>query len=301
MNLLEISMEADGEAAEAISQIFNRYGQGGAVVEETPGEASPRSVVIKTYLPEDGRLAQRRRQLEEAIWHLRQIYPSPEPNFRTLAERDWANAWRERYSVQHIGERLIVRPSWLKYAPQPQEIMVTLDPGLAFGTGLHPTTRLCLLDLERRLRPSMRVLDLGTGSGILAIFAAKLGADSVLALDTDSTAVEVARANIALNGVGAQVETAVGSLPRKGTGLAQRMIYDLIVVNILAQVIQELAPGLTMALAPGGWLIASGIIDDQTESTESALVAEGMKIIDRRRRGDWVALVGKKPSSRPGS
>jgi ribosomal protein L11 methyltransferase len=301
MDLLEVSIEADGEAAEAISEIFNRYGEGGAVVEEQPGVALRSPMVLKTYLPEDADLEQRRLQLEEALWHLRQIYPFPEPQFCTLAERDWANAWKERYCIQHVGDHLIVRPSWLDYTPKPWEIVVTLDPGLAFGTGLHPTTRLCLIELKKRLHPSMRVLDLGTGSGILAVFAAKLGAGSVLALDTDSTAVDVARANIALNGVEAQVQAMVGSLREEGDGASQKLVYDMIMVNILAQVIKELAPNLTMALAPGGLLIASGIIDDQIESTESVLEVEGVKIVDRHRQGDWVALVGKKSSSRPES
>ena len=292
----EISVQVDGEAAEAVCELFNRYGQGGAVVEQVVGREDRESdetptaltVVVKAYLPVTPQGRESRRRLEEGLWHLSQLYPIPDPQIRELAQTDWATAWREQFTTLHVGQRVVIKPTWLSYSPSPNEAVIELDPGMAFGTGLHPTTRQCLLALEEHLRPGMSVLDLGSGSGILTIAAAKLGAGAVLALDTDPIAVEVARANVRTNGVQQQVTIAQGSLS------AAQGKFDLVLVNILARVIIELvAQGLTNCLKPGGIIVTAGIIEEQAADVEAALCGQGVTIVERQVERDWVSLIGQ--------
>ena len=227
-----------------------------------------------------------RRRLEEALWHLSQIRPLPEPTYRRIAEADWAEAWKRHLRILHVGQRIVIRPSWLDYDPQEGEVVIVLDPGMAFGTGLHPTTQMCLMALEEHVRPGMSLLDLGTGSGILAIAGAKLGASRVLALDTDPQAVEVARENVRRNGVMGQVIVMEGSLDQADGR------FDVVAVNILAKVIVEmLAQGLAARLMPEGRLILAGLIADQEAEVTAALRQVGLEPIGRRQIDDWVGLV----------
>jgi ribosomal protein L11 methyltransferase len=206
--------------------------------------------------------------------------------------------------VLPVGRRTVIVPRWLDYsAPGPEQVVITLDPGMAFGTGTHPTTRLCLEALERYVdayradrAPSAdapRVLDMGTGSGVLSIAAAKqMPGATLLALDIDDLAVSAARENVAENGVSEQVEVGLGSLG------AARAHYDLILINILAQVICALLDeGLADHVAPGGTVIASGIIDEREPEVRAALKAHGLVVVDRLVERDWVALVGRKRGS----
>lgn len=285
-------MQADGEAAEAIVEVFDRLGEGGAVVEtlvhqdDSPHAGDP-IVSVKTYLPVNGSSVRRRREIEEALWHLSQLYPIPVPEFHELTEEDWAEAWKKSYSVQHIGQRFVVAPSWESYAPQGDELILRLDPGMAFGTGLHPTTRLCLHALETERLDKGCVLDVGTGSGILAIAAAKLGARQVIGIDLDPIAVKVARENVQTNGVADRVQIAEGTL---GTIEIAPHSMDCIVVNILADVIMKLAGDLATYLARGGTLIASGIIEEYANAVTEALASAGLRVRERRQDQDWVAL-----------
>jgi len=293
---LEISVRVDGEAAEAVSQVFNRYGRGGAVVERllSDGLGAHNDVdelVVKTYVPADDSAV--KREIEEALWHLGQLHPIPDPAFCVLTEADWAETWKAHYSVLHIGRRTVIVPRWQSYAPQAGEVVITLDPGMAFGTGTHPTTRLCLAALEEVIEPGTTVLDLGTGSGVLAIAAAKQGARSVRAVDVDRVAVSAARENVAANGVTNITQVELGSLD-KADGQ-----YDLIMVNILAEVIHTLLDeGLADALKPGGTVIASGIIDDQEAEVETAFIQKGIEIVARRVEQDWIALIGRLPAQK---
>ncbi len=310
MNWIEVSVTTDREAAEAVAELFNRYGQGGAVV-ETPVDCFeyelegrlPETVIVKTYLPAEGGDPALRR-LEEGLWHLGRIRPIPPPVVRRLAEEDWAEAWKRQYHRLRVGQRTVIVPAWEEYTPAPAEVVIRLEPGQAFGTGLHPTTRLCLAALERHLTPGDAVLDVGTGSGVLSIAAAKLGARSVLALDADPLAVAAATENIARNGVAETVTVRRGSLPggeavphhflRDGPlELLETGRFDLILVNILAPVIRGMAPALAARLGPAGRLIAAGLIESQEAEIVGALQAQGLRVIERDQEEDWVALIAK--------
>ena len=310
MDWLEISVTTDTEAAEAIVELFNRYGQGQAVVEtpvdcfeyELPTVPQPSTVIVKTYLPGDGSAREAQQRLEEGLWHLGRVYPIPEPDIRILVEKDWAEAWKQQYHLQRIGQRTVIVPAWETHSPEPGEITIRLEPGMAFGTGLHPTTRLCLRALENSLIPGSDVLDVGTGSGVLSIAAAKLGARSVLALDADWAAVTAARENMVMNGVGEQVAVRHGTLPGGGSvprhfveggalELLDRGHFDLILINILAPVILSLTPSLAERLAPAGRVIAAGLIESQEPEVREAFRNQGLVILERTQEKDWVALV----------
>ena len=303
LDWVEISVPVDGEAAEAVSALFEQYGEGGAVMEEIPirldaegnevepeGDLPPSSgmaagvrCVAKAFLPMDdqGRLE----ALQRALWHLGQVYPLAEPQVRELGRKDWAEAWKSGYQVLHIGRRIRIVPSWIPYQPEPDDVIITLDPGMAFGTGLHPSTQLCLQALEDLIRPGMRILDVGTGSGILAIAAARLGAAEVLGVDIEAVSVRTARENVQLNGVENVVRIEPGSVDD-----IYRGEYDGVLANILAEIIARLTPDLARHVAPAGWLVSSGIIQARLPIVEHAYTAGGLEIVRRWQAGDWVAL-----------
>jgi ribosomal protein L11 methyltransferase len=319
MSWIELSVTVDNEAVEAVSELLARYGYNGGVVVEpawTPGGEGPefsydaaRPSTLKTYLPLDAGAEEARQRIEQALWHLGQMRPVGQLQTRTLEEEDWANAWKQHYSVLRVGERIVVVPSWLQHEAAPEDVVLQLDPGMAFGTGLHPTTQLCLRLLERHARPGLRTLDLGAGSGILAIAAAKLGAGPVLALDNDPVAVQVSAENIALNGVGTTVRAAEGSLGAGSTmghwltgdfgeeraaqpdAPAPDQQFDLIVANLIAKVLVILAADLAAALVSGGTLVSSGIIDTREGDVTAAFEAAGLRQVERHVEGEWVALV----------
>lgn len=292
MEWLEVSVAVDHEAAEAVAEVLARYARNGVAIEAGPDGLSVSPVVVRAYLPFDSKVEDARRRVEEGLWHLGQIWPVPAPAFRVVAEKDWALAWKERMSILHVGRRLVIRPSWLTYFPQPGEIVMQLDPGMAFGTGVHPTTRMCLEALETFVRPGEDVLDLGTGSGILAIAAALLGAGRVMAVDNDLEAVRAAKENAAANGVQRIIEVRSGSLEE-----AEGM-YHVVVVNILAKTIVELLRGgLAERVYPGGKLILAGLLSDQETEVVRALGQTGVSVLERRQEGDWVCLVGERSYS----
>lgn len=310
---LEISVTTDGEAAEAVVELFNRYGYGQAVVEipvdlfeyELDSEIQPATVIVKTYLRADGSASTAQRRVEEGLWHLGRIYPIPSPVIRLVAEKDWAEAWKKQYQLQRVGRRTVIVPAWEGYTPAPGEVVIRLEPGMAFGTGLHPTTRLCLRALEDHSPADGDVLDLGTGSGVLAIAAAKLGARSVLALDADHAAVLVARENVQMNGVEHLIAVRHGTLPG-GDAVPVHFLadgsldlldsgrFDLILVNILAHVIIGLAPAIAARLAPDGTVIAAGLIDTQEISVTESFEAVGLRVVERSQEKDWVSLVARR-------
>lgn len=288
MEWLEVSLKVGDEAAEAVAEVLSRFAHRGVAIEAGPGGWNAGPVIVRAYLPVDDRLWATKRRVEEAIWHLGRIQPIPEPSFRTVAEEDWAEAWKEQFSILHVGERIVIQPSWLECTPAADEVVIRLDPGMAFGTGLHPTTRLCLEALESLMQPGAAVLDMGTGSGILAIAAAKLGADHVVAVDNDPVAVQTARDNVSANGVQGTVSVVQGSLGEVSGG------YDLLMVNILARVVVEmLQQGLAKRVRCGGILVVAGIIGDQESDVVVAMEREGLGPVDRQGVGDWVCLVAR--------
>jgi len=299
MEWLEVSVAVEPEAAEAVAEVFSRYAPQGVVVDlGTDDETVARHVIVKAYLAVDDaaqtRFAERRQKVEEALWHLHHIWPViPEPTFTPILDRDWTAGWKESIPVLHLGRRVVIKPSWREYVVQPDELLLEMDPGLAFGTGLHPTTQLCVEALEDLVQPGMRVLDLGTGTGVLALVAAKLGAADVLAIDNDVNAVAVARRNARANAVAHQVRVLHGSLAEVGEP------YDMVVANILAHVIVAMAAsGLDTRIRRGGTLVASGILAEQVDEVTAALTAHGLSVVERRQRDDWTALVVRKPHSR---
>lgn len=310
MDWIEFSVQADRESAEAVAEVFHRFGWGGVAIEELSAEGfgdqpvihADQPVVVKVYAPNDDAIDEKRRELTQSLSYLSMIRTLPPLQERSVAEEDWEEAWKEHFHVHRAGERTVIVPSWREYEPEPDDIVIELDPGMAFGTGLHPTTQLCVRELEKRVTPGMTVLDLGTGSGILAILANKLGATKVLALDTDSVAAESAAENVAANGMSDIIEVALGTLPTSGQdplGLERERwaagSFDIVVANILAHIIAELAPAIVAALKPGGIAICSGIIADGFPHATEALLASGAKLVDVVSDGDWRAVMVAAP------
>jgi ribosomal protein L11 methyltransferase len=304
MHWLELTVQTHPEAVESVSELLNRYTTGGVAIEEPielidEGQEyrvlSGQPVKVHAYLPIDGNEEAVRQQVAEGLWHLSSLGPQfvGDLQTRVVDEEDWANAWKDYYHVTHIGQRLVIRPSWREYIPRDNEVVVELDPGMAFGTGLHPTTRMCLEQIEQRMRPDMRVLDVGTGSGILALAAAKLGARNVYCIDNSSVAVESARANAEMNHVSDRVNVVLGELDEtQATRLAGQ--YDLVLANIIARVIGSIATNLAEVLAPEGILITGGIIEERRHEAEGPLLATGLKLIDQVMIDDWVTLILQK-------
>jgi len=267
-----------------VAEVLGRFGYGGVAIEEKGSQAT-----IRVFLPIDNSLAERRLELEEGLTHL--VLNNPvKLNERETVEQDWETSWKKHYKTLPIGERLIIKPSWEDYTATPAQVVIEIDPGMAFGTGQHATTRGCLVALERHLRPGMRVLDLGTGSGILAIAVSKLAASQVLAMDISPAAVAVAKSNAQANGVSDLMAVELGTLPKDK---AWRRNFDLVVANITAQVISELAEPLVCSLKPQGILIAGGIIEERLEEVSMRLQEAGARIIDVLSEDEWRTIVAQ--------
>ncbi len=285
MTFIEIAIDnLDDETAQRVSELFDQHGHGGAVAEAYPPNFD-RSTV-RTVIPADD--SARRAQIELGLALLDKSVPTglPAPRMTTIGEHDWVESWKENFQVVRIGQRFVIKPSWRTHEPQPHDLIIEIDPGAAFGTGLHATTQLCLTILEQLPLTDTDLFDVGTGTGILAIAARRLGARTIRAVDVDDIAVRVAAENLARNGVTTHLETAVGSAQDNGGRQ-----WSLVIANILAHILIDLMPDLRAALAPNGRLILSGLITEQEPEMVATLKAHGLTIQERHTQEDWVALV----------
>jgi len=298
---LEVSLTGDGEIVEAVSEVMGRFVTGGVVTEsgveynDAEDEGTPVGPVrIYGFIAVDENLENTRRSLEEALWHLGQIHPLPALNFRYIKDENWMAAWKEHYKPIPIGKKLLVLPAWLE-SEYPDRIAVRIDPSMAFGTGTHPTTRLCMQAIETYLKPGQNVIDVGCGSGILSIAAALLGSGEILAVDIDNASVVSTKENATANGVLEKIETGLGSVTEVKNGLFSRKHAPLVVANILAPVIIRLFDaGLADLVSPDGTIILSGILAEQAAGIEAAAIAKGLTPIEKLQIDDWVAQIFKK-------
>jgi len=305
MRWLELSVEADAEAVEAVSEILSRYAGSGTSV-EPPFElvdeglaarvAADRPAIVRAYLP--GRDPRAVREAVDgaraALGHLQafDLRPIAELETRVVHESDWAEAWKSHFPVLRVGERIVVRPTWRRHRRRPGDVVLALDPGMAFGTGLHPTTRLCLRQLEawsdEGLVTDARVLDVGSGSGVLSVAAARLGAREVVALDTDPAAVEATTSNARRNRGARVVDARHGSLPSGAPA------FDLVLANLVASLLVDLALALANEVRPGGRLVAGGIFIDREVEVRRALNAAGLHVLGRTLEDEWIAIKAEK-------
>ncbi len=302
---LEFSVVADPESVEAVSELFSRVGHNEGVVIEEPyrqdddGEGfeidPTRPVTVRTFVPAESDIDSARKTLAEGIWYIRSIGSVGELQEQLHAEEEWADAWKQHFPVLRIGKHLVIRPTWREYDPRPGDLVIDLNPGMAFGTGSHPSTELALVMLEDAQITGKSVLDAGAGSGILSIAAALMGANEVDAVEIDPYAAGALAENIELNGVAAQVTPHTGSIA-SAVPVGKR--YDIVIANIISKVLVENAASLDVSASGDATLILSGIILDKEQRTLEAFQALSWEVTQRRVMGDWVGLTLARSSER---
>lgn len=293
MQWIEIAVTVKPEQADAVADVLTMFGHEGVSISRDDiqpdhwdeGELpEPESVTVRAYLVADERAEAARAELDLAL----SVRDYPPATYTIVDDQDWAHAWKAYYHTSRAGNRFVIRPVWEEYDAQPNDVVISLDPGMAFGTGTHATTRLCLMSMEDLLVPGDKVLDLGCGSGILAIGAVKLGAAHVLAVDIDPIAADITRENAEVNGVADGITAQQGTLE---TVLHSPRRFDLLLANILARIIiQMCGEGLGDVVRPGGRAIFSGIILEQVEDVKAALTGAGYQVNFVRVEGDWVSI-----------
>ncbi len=298
---LEVAISCDGELAEAISEVLARYVSQGVVsetgvkydeAEEIPMPYGP--VKVYGYLVYDDTVESKKRQIEEALWHLSLIQPIPEPTYRKIENQNWMESWKAFYKPILIGERLLILPAWLEN-PNPERIAIMIDPSMAFGTGTHPTTQLCLALAENIILTNNCVIDVGCGSGILSIAAVKLGAEKVIAVDLDHASIVATQKNGAANNVLEHIETGEGSVQEILAGKFSIKEAPVVLVNILAPIIIRLFhEGLNELVQKDGILVLSGILDRQATEVRKVAESYGFQFIEQREINDWVGLTFRK-------
>lgn len=312
MKWSELSIHTTNEAIESISNILHEAGASGVVIEDSedltkdredvfgeiysldPEDFPTEGVILKAYLPVNSFLGEAVEGIKLAINNLAEFNINVGRNVVTISEvneEDWATSWKKYYHPVKISKRFTIVPTWETYHPvSSDELIIELDPGMAFGTGTHPTTVMSLQALEKHVERNHTVIDVGTGSGVLAIGAALLEAASVRALDLDEIAVKAAGLNVKLNKVQGRVDVFHGNLLEAIDNPA-----DVVVANILAEIIMSFTDDAFQAVKPGGIYITSGIIAQKKNDVKQALETSGFVIEDIMMMEDWVTIISKKP------
>jgi ribosomal protein L11 methyltransferase len=299
MNWLEVSMVVNGELAEAVADVMARFAYSGVMMEqgvkyndEEDAGTPTGPITVRAYLEIDDQVEEKRQKLEESLYYLGMIQPLPEATYRQIADQNWMEAWKQHYKPILIGRRLVIVPAWME-SPDRGRVAIKIDPGMAFGTGTHPTTQLCLELMEKEFesRPPSHVIDVGCGSGILSIAAIKLGARTALGVDIDAGSVQNSRENANANSVGDELILGVGSVDEIRAGQFEFNKAPLVVANILAPVIIRLFDGeLVDLMEQNGSIILSGILEEQAQRVIEAAQAQGLRMNEKMQIGDWVAL-----------
>ncbi len=299
MNWLEVSLIVDGELAESVADVFARFAPNGVMTEQgvkysdAEDAGTPTGpITVRAYLEVNDQLEETQQKLEESLFYLGMIRPLPTPSYKQIADQNWMEAWKQYYKPILIGKRLLILPAWME-SPDPNRIAIRIDPGMAFGTGTHPTTQLCLELIENAFVTGHKshIIDIGCGSGILSIAALKLGAESALGVDIDSESIVNSRENADANEVGEELILGVGSVHEILDGKFEFKGAPLVVANILAPIIIRLFDaGMADLIEENGAIILSGILQEQEESVIEAGQAHGLRTKERSQMGDWVAL-----------
>lgn len=309
MKWCEISIQTSHEAVELIAEIFRDLGASGVVIEDPelvndyitsgkwdytdiPIAKETKVVVEKAYLPVNGELEGRIQTLWQEIKALESRGVNTAPAVLTTAElqdEDWSDTWKQYFHTEKPGERVVIKPTWEEYAPQGDEVVIELDPGAAFGTGTHATTSMCIRQLEKLVKPGMTVFDVGTGSGILSIISAKLGAKNIQAVDYDDSVLKIVEENLEQNNVQDIISVAQSDLMQNVHGKA-----ELIIANIIADIIIRLFDQLDEHLEQGGTLLTSGIIEDRIEDVLAAAEAHGYGVVERMENKGWACITFKR-------
>jgi ribosomal protein L11 methyltransferase len=292
MQWIELSLGCEPAQVQAVSTILGRYGQGGATIEEwETSEEGHKHYIVKIYLPFSRAYRVLKGEIDEQILAAGYKMRLQE---KILQQDEWFKSLKKNFKVMEIGPHFVIKPSWssevLNY---PERVIIEIDPGAAFGTGLHPTTRLCLLNLHKYLKPGMTVFDLGTGTGILAIAAIKLGASAVLAYDIDLVAVKTAQANAHANGIDNGIQFKRGTL----SGAVQKKFrsnFDIALANITSRAISDLSPALADILKPQGILIVSGIHPEGLDEVLIRLSLADLKLLSLEIEQEWHAVIAQK-------
>lgn len=300
---LEVKIQSNGELAEALAEVLGRFVSGGVIVESvtqynalTHENEPTGQICVSGYLPVDEDLEVKRQKFEEALWHLSQIAPIPSPEYKNIKDQNWMNAWKEHFSPIPVGEKILVLPAWQKPGEGESRKIIKINPAMAFGTGTHPTTQLCMRLLENHIQPGIDVIDVGCGSGILSIAALKLGAKHVLAVDVDREAIKSTLENAEFNNISTSaLETNQGSVKEIIEGEFSLQKAPLVLVNILSAIILRLfEDGLGSIVEKGGILLLSGILDHQEEEILNAANLAGFVLLEKITEDDWVSFAMRK-------
>ena len=302
MKWLELSVEAPPEYVEPLTHIFYRYGEGGVAI-ESPAEFNPdegetppvpATVKVVTFIPLDESARERRSNIDVAVKLVAHFAQISEIKEREVEEEDWESNWKEHFHPIRVGSNLVICPTWRTHKVTDGDVLIKLDPGMAFGTGHHPTTRMCMELLETLISGGEKVIDVGCGSGILAISAVKLGAQEVLGVETEERSVGIALENCKLNDISSQVTVLNGSFPEIEV---EKSAYDVAVANIAAKVIVDLSEYISSAVVDGGKLVLSGILESSLDDVEKCYLMQGVRFDKILVDGDWTAVLATKTTS----